>query len=159
MKGKTVKETLEKAGRYQDVMDILKSIYTDQSLRTSSYGIYTPYVDPLGKTHWNVDGREVIFEALDLSEAIASDDKAFDDNDNPLQFEQLYDYVQSTHNMLMHNYANNLLHRIKPRVDIDKIRAWGVLYCVLEKRSDELLDIPDGWRRLPEDKKPEKGGK
>lgn len=146
----TVKEELKAAGRYDQVMNILKSTIM------STQGNYPVdcYPDENGKASFDVDAMKVRVEASRLM--IAIDDNTIK-NMTFENFRNLWQYVHSNCDMLLHNYAVSVCHRTEPpKIDIDKARVWCILdnliICLnpVEFDDEDETDwtIPNGWKDI-----------
>ena len=137
------KTILKEAHRYKAVINILNTIINESAV---SYPV-KPFIhyDTCGEsyTKWRVDGSDVRKEAELCKQAIEQDDYGCN---NPCI--NLLVYVESKYNMMLHNYANSISHRHFPVIEMDNIRNWLCLGCVIEHFSDDMdLVIPTGWKR------------
>lgn len=140
-----IKETLKEAGRYEEVMSILKNISLKSSLIT--YPVH-PYAIKHGKICFRVDGSKLVKEAKDLIQAIEENDEEKLKLDNYLN---LHHFVQSTSDDLLHNYAVHVSHKnTTPNIDMEKIRVWEILdnlIICLDYEDGSKWYIPDGWKK------------
>lgn len=141
----SVKTILIEAGRYDQVMDIL-----NKTTQLSDHSFPVNCYSDNGKASFRVDGSDVRNEAYNLIQGIETDainTMVVDD------FENLFQYVHSHTDMLLHNYAVNVSHgQSNPNPDMDNIRVWCILdnliMCLGIQNCDDGWDwdIPDGWK-------------
>ena len=58
-------------------------------------------------------------------------------------------YVHTELDMMLHNYANSISHRMEPEEDMEEIRAWQVFLSSIHHLMNPLdmdFTIPRGWR-------------
>lgn len=146
----TNKESIIKAGRLNDIRNILCDIISETD--RSSYPV-DAFVDTDGQTKWRVDGesvrleaREVLFQLLETNEIKG-------------RFDDLHQYLLSWVNMELHNYSIAISHRhdpsdgYTPTVDMEKIRSLLIIencLCCLNLDPEESGEwsIPNGWKKL-----------
>lgn len=100
-----------------------------------------------GTTHWRVNAAFVRYEAITLLETIETETEK---DKTEKDFWNLYQYVKSTSDMLLHNYAVSISHRKVPETNMDDIRIWEILDNMLicwNLEDDEEWFIPDGWKK------------
>lgn len=144
---KTIKETLVEAGRYEQIVEILKkTIMTKQG--NFPVGCYA---DEDGRVKRDVRGIDVRIEASQFMIAIEDNtimDMIAED------FPNLDKYVHSTSDMLLHNYAVGIAHRKNhDENDAEKMRLWCILANLIDCmniRDDDTEGwyVPDGWKAV-----------
>jgi len=138
-----VKNILKDAGRYEDVVGILKGIISDTEY---SYPV-DAYVIKTGETLWRVDGDIVRSEAEKLLRLI--EEGVAEENDS---FMTLYEYINTHTNAKLHNYAIAISHRHEPDVDMEELRSWLVLWNLIICYHDTYVvdtewSVSEGWRK------------
>lgn len=140
-----IKRKLEKANRYDDVIGILKDI---SHLENIDYPV-DAFVDDDDHIQYHIPGHVIRSESNDLMRGIYNNYDITDfDSDS---FMNLFRFVESESNRLMHNYANDISHRNVPTSNsMDIIRSWLVLWNILVgiNMNDRSWKIPKGWRKL-----------
>lgn len=139
----TTKEIIIEAGRFDDVIHALSKII--QKTTGNETLPVNPFVDEQGLTKWRVDGKAVCDQAVTLLYQLV--------HDFPIQgdFESLLIYVKSSADIDLHNYANDVAHRLIPVINMENIRTMLIIGKMLQCLNDETWDIPDGWKRLKEE--------
>lgn len=143
-----IKKTLKEANRYLDISIILSNI---TKLNCHDYSVFA-YEGEDGKIKRRVDGKDVSNEAEKLlkfidGEITIEDICLFD------HFSNLYKYVKSCTDTLLHNYSIDISHGIEPRHDMEDIRSWLILdnlILTLDLDGDWTIGdwtIPVGWRK------------
>lgn len=142
-----IKDNLKEAKRYDEVVNILKNIISDNQ---SAYPV-TAFVDNDGKTKWDVDGSLVKEEAsrfLDVIENGETKQMSIDD------FLYLTQVIHTETDMRLHNYAVAISHRSEPHIDMEQIRSYEILENLLYNLDDvDKWTIPDGWKKIEKEEK------
>ena len=141
-------KVLKEAGRYDQVTDILVKIATGCNGYT--YPV-RPFIDDDFTSKWRVEGSSIRKQALRLLEIVVDGDevKVIDE----MSFTHISAYVESHADILLHNYAIHISHKIEPDVDMDEARNWLVLDNLIKcLHLPEEWTIPDGWKATPIDK-------
>lgn len=106
-----------------------------------------------GKLITHVKSKDVYSEARHLFEVLstlpAADDSEEDGVDSCIHeddYSNLSLYVRYHSNMLLHNYAVSVSHRIDGEMN-DDIRVWCILANLLDNLYSDTWDVPIGWRR------------
>ena len=139
-----IKRKLKKANRYDDVMEILKNI---TRLENIEYPV-NAFVNDDDRISYHIPGHVIRSEANDLIRGIYNN---FSVTDFGGPFINLFRFVESKTNRLIHNYAVDITHRRVPNSNsMNEIRSWLVLWNILigidtENRNWE---VPKGWRKL-----------
>ena len=122
----TIKETLNKANRYSDLIDLLDTIIKSNE---SSFTLHIPYVDANQKAYWSISSNKVREQAKQLKDLINNGSNGQSENG----FTELIAYVRSTTDTYMHNYAvyamYNLIDDMNASIDIMKV--WSILENML----------------------------
>lgn len=139
-------KTLKDAGRYEEVINILKRIISDSSLNGTVP--VDAFVDNDNRTVWRIDGKLIKEEAVAFLQLLENNCSIAD----PDEYFYLNRYVQTKHNMLLHNYATLISHRKNPeaKYSIEVIRNWLCLGFLLDNLGDEDKYIPMGWNKYIE---------
>lgn len=140
-------KVLKEAGRYDQVTDILVKIATGCNAYT--YPVH-PFIDDDFTTKWRVEGSSIRKQALRLLEIVVDkeDVKVIDE----MSFTQISAYVESHADILLHNYAINVSHKIEPDVDMDEARNWLVLGSLIKGlHLPEEWAVSDGWKFISND--------
>ena len=136
----SIKEQLIDAGRYERINKILIGIMGNKDPEPP----VKAYVNDNDITMWRIDGIKLASEAKDLYGKICDNksttDLTIDDYLNLLHF------VETQADMLLHNYANSIMHRHKPKTKPGKIRSYLILDNMLFCLGGDWK-IPDGWKR------------
>ena len=135
-------EVLKDAGRLEDILDLINKI-RDKSNRATSLPLFTPQVDDNWKAHYRIDADLVFIEAGLLLSAI--ENKSINTRLDELR--NLWAYVYSETEILLHNYTVSLSHRKHPKDDIDVIRIWCILENLIINIGSEYWEIADGWKK------------
>lgn len=135
----TIKNTLKKANRFDNILQILVSITRNQQ---NSYTV-NPFVNENGKLSYHVKGSVVEYEAAELLDLLLADNVS----EITMRFENLSRYVRNQSDMLLHNYTVSLSHKATPDTDLETIRCWEILQNLLDN-IDYIDDwsIPKGWQ-------------
>lgn len=145
----SIKSVLTNAGRYDDVMTLLDSIIKNEKYKTASYPLFRPMVRN-NVTLWRVDAKSVIQQAMSLRDLIESEV----DIDVDMNFDELFAYVSSESDTMLHNYAIIASHRDTPDESLlEEIRILCIIngflmykFCCKQTISDYA--IPPGWAKL-----------
>lgn len=139
-----IKKILEDANRYDDVKNILNNIIKDNQY---SYPV-NAFGDDYGRIKYRVDGNAVRKEASILLQLI-DEEKEINEKSRD-NISNLFRYVRSQYDMLLHNYAVYISYKKDPDVDIDIIRSWGILDSLIScfDYVDDNWYIPNGWRKV-----------
>lgn len=142
----SMKNTLIEAGRYDQIISILRKIvFTTNDYFAVDYHLYK------GESSFLVSGADVRVEAGQLIESI--DDHTVDRMKTE-DFENLHQYIDSRLNILLRSYALQLSHRKTPDEEsMETIRQWSILnhlLVCLSINKDETYrwHIPEGWENL-----------
>lgn len=142
-----IKEELINAGRYDQVIDILTKISTDDE--TSDFPLSNPIVADGNITYW-ISAFYVKKEARKVIECIK--DNNFQ-NKSKEHFDNVYTFINDTLECKLHNYAVSASHR-KPDGEevLEDIRGWlvleNMLICLNPFGEDETpWKVPEGWKR------------
>lgn len=152
----SIKNILKNANRYEDTLKILDTI---AAMNGTSYPVEA-FVDEDNITRWRIDGKDLRKEAKLCKQIVMSDTTT----DTNYSLSNIFQYVHSYTNMLLHNYANSLAHRNIPNDNLNTIRAWLVVGSVIDhcdtnyktmydNCNDSLSNdlIPNGWKKLDND--------
>lgn len=142
MKSNVIINTLNEAGKYEDIKNILKSIIMEPH---KSYPVRM-YLDNDGHVNSSVEGSDVREQAARLLVFL---DSEMEVDRSDFKFEDLFRLILSTTNDLLHNYAVDVSHRSIPTIDMEKIRSYEVLQNMLDcfwDDDNEGWTIPDGWK-------------
>lgn len=150
----SIKKELEDANRYKDVKTIITNIIKDPNL-SGNYPV-NPFRDEDGNTKWRVNGDLVKYEAYKLLSVI---DGWYDEIDDITgkDFANLFQYITTESDRLLHSYVISLSHRHEPKIDMDVIRTWSIIdnmICHLDihdingEDDDRHWRIPEGWKRI-----------
>ena len=142
-----VSDALRIAGRFADVTSLLSNIVNNVP---GTLVQVDPYV-----THHNymqcwVDGQDVRREANLLFKRICDgDDRNVNLVLNYENYKNLFQYVRSHTNTLLHNHAVKASYGIHEDID-DEIRVWSILENLLcnisfDNISFDTWDIPTAW--------------
>lgn len=147
----TVIETLRKSNRLLDVKCILYDIIE----RTEGYGgdlPVRPCIDD-DKLITHVKSKDVYSEARHLFEMLSSlsiaDDSKEHGVDSYMHRDEYFNlslYVSDHSDMLLHNYAVEVSHRMVGEMN-DEIRVWCVLSNLFDNMYSDEWDVPAGWCR------------
>lgn len=133
-----LKNILVNANRYEDVMAIL---YGMMDLTGSEVPVRA-YAGKRDKIAYNVPVQKVKEEAQALIYLLDGNmvyDIGLDDVEN------LWRYVNSVTDILLHNYAVSVSHQSQPE-DMDGIRGWLVLDNLISCLDhNESWSVPNGW--------------
>lgn len=145
-------ETLRKSNRLLDVKCILYDIIE----RTEGYGgdlPVRPCIDD-NKLITHVKSKDVYSEARHLFEMLSS--LSIPDDSKEIcvgpcmmhgdEYSNLSLYVSDHSDMLLHNYAVEVSHRMGGEMN-DEIRVWCVLSNLLDNMYSDEWDVPAGWCR------------
>ena len=141
-----ISKILRDSGRYDDIIKILEKI----SMNNNYDFPVNAYVDDDGKTKWRVPGDDVRKGAVLLLSIINNNEAITEASD---QYECLRHVVETSADIMLHNYANFLSHRIKPDDDMENIRAYQILSHLLfyigneEVMSCGDFTVPVGWKK------------
>ena len=134
-----VSNTLKVAGRFADVTSLLSNIVNNVPAALVQVD---PYVTGHNYMQCWVDGQDVRREANLLFKRICDGDAY-----HVLKYENyenLFQYVRSHTNMLLHNYAVQVSYGVHEDID-DEIRVWCILENLLCNISFDTWDIPIAW--------------
>lgn len=144
-------ETLGKSNRLFDVASILHDIIE----RVERYGgdlLVRPCIDD-NKLITHVKSKDVCSEARHLFEMLSSlsitDDSKESCVDSCMygdEYSNLSLYVSDYSDMLLHNYAVEVSHRMGGEMN-DEIRVWCILANLLDNMYSDEWDVPAGWCR------------
>ena len=144
-------ETLGKSNRLFDVASILHDIIE----RMERYGgdlLVRPCIDD-NKLITHVKSKDVCSEARHLFEMLSSlsitDDYKESCVDSCMygdEYSNLSLYVSDYSDMLLHNYAVEVSHRMGGEMN-DEIRVWCILANLLDNMYTDEWDVPAGWCR------------
>ena len=142
-----VLEVLKEAGRYEEVMDALKEIKTDNVTLPVH-----PFIDSDNITKWRVECTKLAKQRDKLMELIEADvDIEAKDTEN---MDELQAYVETQRDMILHNYAISISHRKEPKENMEKARVWCIIASIIYETFSDYLDeeqtkfsIPDGWKK------------
>ena len=144
-------ETLGKSNRLFDVASILHDIIE----RVERYGgdlLVRPCIDD-NKLITHVKSKDVCSEARHLFEMLSSlsitDDSKESSVDSCMygdEYSNLSLYVSDYSDMLLHNYAVEVSHRMGGEMN-DEIRVWCILANLLDNMYSDEWDVPAGWCR------------
>lgn len=144
---KNIKNVLEEANRYEDVISIINHIIKDYN--ALSYPV-NPFIYK-GSIKNSVDGKMVRKEASNILKSIEENEYDLKSDD----FLNLHRYVKSHANDLLHNFAVSISHRVDPIIDIDIIRSWMILDNLIDNLdiinnydNDHRWYIPKGWMKI-----------
>ena len=137
---KSYKQILIDAGRYEGVSSIL----TNLSILPGYQHPVSPYVKEDGTVSFDVLGVNLRNQASLLLRRLNGEQELGPVKD----YLDLSLYVQSILNMMLHNYANHISHRIEPDVDMEDVRTWAVLSNLIDELAfcDEEWTIAEGWK-------------
>lgn len=144
-------DTLRKSNRLLDVKCILYDIIE----RTEGYGgdlPVRPCIDD-NKLITHVKSKDVYSEARHLFEMLSSLSITDDSKDSGVgscmyedEYSNLSLYVSDHSDMLLHNYAVEVSHRMGGEMN-DEIRVWCVLSNLLDNIYFDEWNVPAGWCR------------
>lgn len=149
----SIKKILEEANRYNGVISIIESIIS--SCNTGTLPVKA-FVTKQGTTEWRVSASMVNQEAIILLKTIEEEDEK---SKSESDFSNLFQYIHSTTDMLLHNYAVSISHRKVPETNMDDIRIWEILDNMLmcwDFEDDEEWYIPDGWKKVKDEDEDER---
>ena len=64
-------------------------------------------------------------------------------------FWNLYQYVHTHTDTLLHNYSVRISHRKEPLIDMEIIRAWEILdNLIINRTGEDNWHIPEGWKTI-----------
>lgn len=140
------KKILKDANRYDDICNILKEIANikDYDLPVRAF------VSRKGGWENRIIVSNLKSESKLLLEILSQDldsdfDMCIDD------YENLYEFVNTYADDLLHNYAVSLSHKKDPEYNIEKVRPWlilsNLLICLTVTTKEEPWSIPDGWKK------------
>ena len=147
---KTIKEILKEANRYEDVIELLDSIITDNTLK-KQFPAVSMFVTDNGEIAHNISGEKVVMQAALLKNLIEKDSISIDTNE--LNF--LFKYTDDILNSALHNYAVSISHRDDPELTgntIERIRILEILNNLLVNHFQPIYNesdwyIPNGWKK------------
>ena len=133
---------LKNAGRYEEVVNILKNIICDNNL-TGTYPV-DAFIDLDNTTRWRIDSKLIKEEATAFLQLLENGCNIAE----PDEYFNLNQYIMSKSNMLLHNYAISISHRNNPEdnINMENIRIWLCLGNLLDNLNDTDKYIPDGWK-------------
>lgn len=136
----TIKQILKDANRYKDVMEVLYSLHSSSK---SDYPVEA--YDAQGYISFRVNGQAVNDGAFKVIQCIESNAESLSFTDD---LDPLYQYIKTSANTILHNYAISVTHRIEPIEDIDKARIYLIIQNIIDcgKFDDIPWSIPDGWK-------------
>lgn len=133
-----IADILREAGRFSDLTCLLSDIIDTVPATFMQSGVYIESGDI---SCW-IDGQDVRKEAYLLRKRLLDGkDWTLKESD----FQNLHRYVTDHVEVLMHNYAITVSHRIETEFD-DQIRVWLILSNMLVNLSFDKWEIPKGWR-------------
>lgn len=145
-------ETLGKSNRSFDVASILHDIIE----RVERYGgdlLVRPRIDDDNKLITHVKSKDVCSEARHLFEMLSSISITDDSKESCAgscmygdEYSNLSLYVSDYSDMLLHNYAVEVSHRMGGEMN-DEIRVWCILANLLDNMYSDEWDVPAGWCR------------
>ena len=141
-----ISKILRDSGRYDDIIKILEKI----SMNNNYDFPVNAYVDNDNKTKWRVPGDDVRKGAVTLLSIIKNNEVITEASD---QYECLRHVVETSADIMLHNYANFLSHRIKPIDDMENIRAYQILsHLLFYIGNEEIMSwgdftVPVGWKK------------
>lgn len=145
-------ETLGKSNRLFDVASILHDIIEHME----GYGDVDLPVHPCiddNKLITHVKSKDVYSEARHLFEMLSSLSIPDDSKESCVgscmygdEYSNLFLYVRDYSNMLLHNYAVEVSHRMGGEMN-DEIRVWCILSNLLDNIYSDEWDVPAGWCR------------
>lgn len=145
------KSILEKAGRYDSSVAILKKVIT--CLQDSSVPV-DPFVDDNNITQWRVEGKKCKEQAAQVLQII-TDEVIINKDDLVGKLDEIYYLIKSNADMKLHNYAIYQSHRKTPYEDMETIRNYLVLADLIlnldtknEVNPDESWSISEGWKTI-----------
>lgn len=149
---KAVIDELRKSNRLLDVKCILYDIIE----HTEGHGDVDLPVRPSiddDKLITHVKSKDVYSEARHLFEMLSSLSIADDSKESCVdscmyrdEYSNLSLYVRDHADMLLHNYAVEVSHRLGGEMN-DEIRVWCVLSNLLDNMYSDEWDVPAGWCR------------
>ena len=149
---KAVIDELRKSNRLFDVSFILYDIID----RMEGYGDVDLPVHPCiddNKLITHVKSKDVYSEARHLFEMLSSLSIPDDSKESCVgscmygdEYSNLFLYVRDYSNMLLHNYAVEVSHRMGGEMN-DEIRVWCILSNLLDNMYSDEWDVPAGWCR------------
>ena len=137
-----IKSILKEANRYDEVVDILKTIIV--SPNTNHYAVAL-YYDKDGTVRNDVDAGSVKLEAAILLLCI---EDIIDYEHQDLTY--LSVYFSDMTNTLLHNYSVSLTHKEEPNTSIDTIRCFSIITNLVDCINGGFMEnwtIPDGWKK------------
>ena len=140
-----IKSILKEANRYDDVVEILKTIIVSPNINHYAVALY---YDKDGTVRNDVDAGSVKLEAAIVLLCI----------EGILDYEQqdiiylsaLPVYLDDMTNTLLHNYAVSLTHKEEPNIGIDTIRCFSIITNLVDCIGGGFMEnytIPDGWKK------------
>lgn len=147
------KSILEKAGRYDSSVAILKKVIT--CLQDNSVPV-DPFIDDNNITQWRVEGKKCKEQAAQVLQII-TDEVIVNKDDLVGKLNEIYYLIKSDADIKLHNYAVYQSHRKTPLDDMETIRNYLVLEDLIlnldtknEVDPDESWEVCDGWKHKKE---------
>ena len=145
-------EELKRSNRLVDVKRIIWDIVESTEMSSGQYLPVYFCISNDGKIITHVKGETIYSEARHLFEVLSTLWSIDDPNTTSIDFihEDEYDnlslYVTNHCDVLLHNYAISVSHRIDEEMD-DDIRVWCILANLLANLYSDTWNVPVGWRR------------
>lgn len=144
-------EELRKSNRLFDVKSILYGII-ERLERIGNVDLPVRFcISNDDKLITHVKSKDVYSEARHLFEVLStlpaaddSEEGGFDSYIHEDDYSNLSLYVGDHSDMLLHNYAVSVSHRIGGSMD-DEIRVWCILSNLLDNLYSDTWDVPVGW--------------
>ena len=146
-------ETLRKSNRLLDVKRIIWNIGESTEMSSGQYLPVHFCISNDGKIITHVKGENIYSESRHLFEVLSTPGCMDDPNEASVDvyiheddFDNLSLYVTDHCDVLLHNYAVSVSHRIDEEMD-DDIRVWCILANLLDNLHSDTWDVPVGWMR------------
>lgn len=142
------KSILEEAGRYESSIEILN--YVIKYLNGQDSVIY--FVDNDDEVKCHVDTCKCKDQAAQILKVI-TDEVIIDKDDLVGKLDEIYLYINTDADIMLHEYARHQSYQIKPVYNIEDIRSYLVLANLIiylniknDIDPDKSWSVPEGWK-------------